>query len=408
MVLGGVTIALLFIICYFVWSTGSDQNLDLDFSTEYFPKRTTVTATRDFSVPPEVIWKALTNLSNYKLWYPWVRRLRVTNENADRWVHKHSLLEYKIEVGNWFKIQPFLGAPYSNCRFIALEAPSKMVLEMRFFPFNREVVTFNLTAYKNCVEVNYTATSNSLHNFLTATMFSWRGKKVLRNLGEVLPKIELEADGGVATTASPQFVFDDNFINALIAKAFDDGADILNSITEKPVRGKAKSGLIKAKRSGVPPDTTPEALEAVNQFLSGGVAPPLSSAPPSVSAKEPDEETLINTFVANALGGDEDPIANIEDRVLRSKVKSALMKAKRSGVVPEIPESPPEPATPSDSSPKQDLKTPPKSADSPEEAIAQAVQAALGGNMDLINSIKDRMLRGKAKSALAKAKRAKG
>ena len=37
--------------------------------------------------------------------------------------------------------------------------------------------------------------------------------------------------------------------------------------------------------------------------------------------------------------------------------------------------------------------------------ISKAVQAALNGNMDLINGIEDRVQRAKAKSALVKAKR---
>ena len=81
--------------------------------------------------------------------------------------------------------------------------------------------------------------------------------------------------------------------------------------------------------------------------------------------------------------GDEEAIAAIEDRILRAKVKSRLVKAKRSGGVPEAPAD-----------------------DNPEVTIEQAVQAAIKGNMDLINGIEDRVLRGKAKSALVKAKRA--
>ena len=43
--------------------------------------------------------------------------------------------------------------------------------------------------------------------------------------------------------------------------------------------------------------------------------------------------------------------------------------------------------------------------DNPDDIVEQAVQAALDGNMDVINKIEDRVLRAKAKSALVKAKR---
>ena len=475
MAIGSATVALLLLAYYFVKSTSSDQNLDLNYSSEVYPNKTSVLTTMDIDAPIDVIWKALTNMSNYKLWYPWVYRLKVINENVDRWVHKHSLLQYQMEVGNFFKIQPFFGAPYNLCRFITIDHEKQLAMEMRFFPFNKEIVTFSLTPYKNCVEVSYASTSNSLINFVTVLMFSWQGKKVLRNFNEILPDLDYDEEDVDTTTSAPEIVIDDKFINALIAKAYNDGEDILNRISEKVVRGKAKSGLLKAKRAGVIPEAASDALVLVTQYLSGGPAPgassevapvvdvpeeirinqyilkgldgdmdtinniedrvlrskvksgltkakrsgerpeipadtaPIDSMPTSVlpSAAAPievvDEKTMINTYVSKAMGGDEEAITSIKDRVLRSKVKSALVKAKRTGFVPEVPETsdqPPAPETQNEASP-----TPAADSDSPESVVDQAVQAALDGNMDVINKIEDRVLRAKAKSALAKAKR---
>ena len=476
MAVGAATISLLFLIYYFVRSTGANQHLDLDYSTEYARRQAIATATLDIESDPEILWHTLTDMANYKTWYPWVHRLRVTNENTKRWAHKHSLLKYKMEVGSRFKIQPFFGAPYNSCRFVSIDPPNKLAMEMRFFPLNRELVTFNLHPYKNCVEVTYTATSNGLLNFLTTAMFSWRGKEVLRNLNNIMPKVDYEKDIAEDAVKVPQFVFDDSFINALIAKAYSDGTDILNSISEKVVRGKAKSGLIKAKRVGKPPNTTPDATQAVNQFLSGdapqvGVASPSAPAvevpeeirinqyilrgldgdtdiinsindrvfrskvksaltkakrtgerpevppdtlplgaepavAPSIPTQKTDEGTLINTYVAKAMGGDEEAISSIKDRVLRSKVKSALVKAKRTGIMPEVSETSDQPLAPETQ--EEASPTPPAGSDGPETVVDQAVRAALEGNMDLINGLGDRVLRAKAKSALAKAKRAQG
>ena len=474
MALGGMSFALLFLIIYFVKRTGADQNLDLDYEVEFHPKRTTVSTTIDIEAPPKVIWQMLTDMSNYRLWLPWIHRIRVNNNDVDRWVHKHSLLKYNIEVGNRFELQPFFGAPYSGCRFLSIEAEKTLMMEMRFFPLNRELVTFRLTPYKNCVEVTYTSTNSSFLGFITASMFSWQGKSVLRNLSKALPEIEVDEKASETITATPQFVIDDNFINALVAKAFAEGPDILNSISEKVVRGKAKSGLVKAKRAGIPPESTTEALAAVGQFLSGGTAPsstaasaapavdvdedvlinqyllkgldgdmdiinaiddrvfrskvksaltkakrtgkrpeippntpplgqesvPVEAATATVSPQAIDEETLINTYVANAMKGDEEAIAAIEDRILRAKVKSSLVKAKRSGVVPEVPTSTPQ----TEASAAESAETP--ADNNPDAVVEQAVQAAHKGDMDLINSIEDRVIRGKAKSALVKAKRA--
>ena len=308
MAIGSATVALLLLAYYFVKSTSADQNLDLNYSSEVYPNKASVSTTMDIDAPIEAIWKALTNMSNYKLWYPWVYRLRVINENVDRWVHKHSLLQYQMEVGNFFKIQPFFSAPYNLCRFITIDREKRLAMEMRFFPFNKEIVTFSLTPYKNCVEVSYASTSNSLINFLTAFMFSWQGKKILRNFNEILPDLDYDDEGGETVTSVPEFVIDDNFINALIAKAYIDGDDILNGITEKVVRGKAKSGLLKAKRAGVVPEATSDVLSLVTQYLSGGPAP----GPSSDVAPVPDvpEEIRINQYILKGLDGDMDIINN--------------------------------------------------------------------------------------------------
>ena len=72
-------------------------------------------------------------------------------------------------------------------------------------------------------------------------------------------------------------------------------------------------------------------------------------------------------------------------------------------MVPEIPKVSPQPETEEVASEQPVESITPS--DNPDAIVEQAVQAALGGNMDVINKIEDRVLRAKAKSALAKAKR---
>ena len=133
----------------------------------------------------------------------------------------------------------------------------------------------------------------------------------------------------------------------------------------------------------------------------GGESVPVKPAGITAPPQAKDDETLINNYVANAMKGDEEAIAAIEDRILRAKVKSRLVKAKRSGGVPEAPE----PAPQAEASVVESAEAPPAD-DSTDPVVEKAVQAALEGNMDLINGIENRVLRGKAKSALVKAKRA--
>lgn len=51
-----------------------------------------------------------------------------------------------------------------------------------------------------------------------------------------------------------------------------------------------------------------------------------------------DQDQLINEAVEKALAGDLDAVNKIEDRILRSKAKAALVKAKRAAQKPEVAE----------------------------------------------------------------------
>lgn len=104
---------------------------------------------------------------------------------------------------------------------------------------------------------------------------------------------------------------------------------------------------------------------------------------------EKDLDKQIKDLVDRGLSGDMASVDAIEDRLLRGKVKAAIVKAKRLGV----------------SSSKTVEK---KSESIPDDPIAKLVQEGLSGNMDPINSIEDRVFRAKVKSALVKAKKFAG
>ena len=109
MAIASAALGLFFLIYYFVKATSADQNLDLQFISVVQPGKASVEASLDIDAPSEVIWKKLIDMSSYRLWYPWVHRLKVTNDDVDRWVHKHSLLKYEMQskrVG--YRLWPFL------------------------------------------------------------------------------------------------------------------------------------------------------------------------------------------------------------------------------------------------------------------------------------------------------------
>ena len=101
-----------------------------------------------------------------------------------------------------------------------------------------------------------------------------------------------------------------------------------------------------------------------------------------------DLESQIKEFVDKGLSGDMASVNSIEDRILRGKVKAAIVKAKRSGVT------------------QGSKSTSEKS--NPDDLISKLVKEGLSGNMNSINALEDRVLRAKVKSALMKAKKLAG
>jgi hypothetical protein len=90
-----------------------------------------------------------------------------------------------------------------------------------------------------------------------------------------------------------------------------------------------------------------------------------------------------------------DPINNIPEKPLRGKAKAAMIKAKRTGELPPMP-SIPELAVPTPASDKQETES---------ELIARLVDAGVTGSMDEINALENKVLRGKIKAAIIRAKR---
>jgi hypothetical protein len=170
--------------------------------------------------------------------------------------------------------------------------------------------------------------------------------------------------------------------------------DLINAIPDKPTRGMAKAALVKAKRVGKMPDNLIEALKA------GPIASTPDSVPVGGLPLFNNNEDLIAYVVNRALDGDMDPINSIPEKPLRGKAKAAMVKAKRTGKKPPMPDVPDRPPSASTSSA-------PHEGEEPEDALmARLIEAGIKGNMDEINALENRVLRGKIKAAIVRAKRA--
>ena len=108
----------------------------------------------------------------------------------------------------------------------------------------------------------------------------------------------------------------DSKIIELVLGALDGNMDTINALEDRVIRSKAKAALFKAKKD-------PEGYRASNTSIGNG-----SNSSKRASSDEIIDDPLIK-FVLKGLDGDMDSINAITDRVFRSKVKSALVKAKK-------------------------------------------------------------------------------
>jgi hypothetical protein len=142
--------------------------------------------------------------------------------------------------------------------------------------------------------------------------------------------------------------------------------------------------IVKIKRGTVERPPMPEVPTAGAEVNSTG----------GVDALSKDDQVAY--LVNKGMDGDMDTVNNFESKVVRAKAKAMIVKIKRGTV-----ERPPMPEVPTAGVlPKE--KT---SAETDEELMARLISSGLEGNMDEINSLENRVLRGKIKAAIMKEKR---
>ncbi|MDP6726540.1 MAG: hypothetical protein QF847_04750 [Candidatus Marinimicrobia bacterium] len=396
MILAVAMIVLLLTVYMFVRDMGNQQVISSQFNSFYRPFRAETVVLHEYISKPDMIWKTLTALEDYCLWFPGVNRI-LPIVDSSRYVHRFSFDRFSFEPGAFIKIRPKSFLPWFNGRIVGVETNKKLELEMRFSPINKETVSFeiNLTP-SGSSEVVCTRNSHGFFSFLTMWGFADRGSKILHNLGYFIPeyKSAVKENGGEAAKDVGPQLSRETIIAQGVQAGIDGNMDLINAIPDKPTRGMAKAALVKAKRVGKMPDNLIEALKA------GPIASTPDSVPVGGLPLFNNNEDLIAYVVNKALDGDMDPINSIPDKPLRGKAKAAMVKAKRTGEKPPMPNVPDGPPSASASSSLPE-------GEEPEEALmARLVEAGIKGNMDEINALENRVLRGKIKAAIVRAKRA--
>ena len=390
-------IALFLTVYLFIRDMGDQQVISSRFDSHYRLFRAETVVQHEYIAKPETIWKVLTSLEDYCLWFPGINRL-LPIVDTPRYVHRFSFDRFLFEPGAFIKIRQRSFLPWFRGRIMGMEPNKKLELEMSFSPVNKEIVSFkiNLTP-SGASEVICKRSSQGFFSFLTTWGFTNHGSSILHNLAHILPDDQTdskEVKDETAKDTGPQ-LSRETIIAQAVQAGLDGNMDLINAIPDKPTRGLAKAALLRSKRLGSMPDNLVKALAA------GPVAAPIT-APATSAGGFPafaSNEDLIAFVVNKALDGDMDPINSIPEKPLRGKAKAAMVRAKRTGERPDMPQV-------QDVVPAATTVAASGADESEEALIVRLIETGLQGNMDEINALENKVVRGKIKSAIVRAKRA--
>ena len=393
MLLTIATIAVLIVLVLFIWDTNSGHETQSNIRSFYRPFYAESSVSHEFLSTPTAVWKTLTTLDSYSSWFPQISRL-LPDVKTQRYVHQFSFDQFRLMPGAKLLLRPNSWSPLYQSRVVVVDENKEISFDLKYNPFFREYVVFALEPQPYGTTVTCRRTSRGLFSFLSLWGLSNTKSKILDNLGYFIPD-ETTKEGGQennGATAQAPILSREATIAQAVQAGLDGNMDLINAIPDKPTRGLAKATLIQTKRKG---GALPEHLQKA-----------LSEAPTVVPTKQQSEgaspfsnqEEQIAYLVNLTLDGNDETLNAVQDKVIRGKTKAMLAKIKRGALErPPMPEASAEPA------PEASLEE----QENEEQLIIRLVKAGVEGNMDETNSLDNKVLRGKIKSAIAKEKRAK-
>ena len=193
-----------------------------------------------------------------------------------------------------------------------------------------EYVEFNIKESESGVWLKCKRQAKGFFSILCE--FNWEEKsKVLQNLDSLIPKVltdVTEATGTLDSALQTSQASGDQIINSLsredlvaflVNKGMEGDMDTINNHPDKVIRGKAKAMIVKIKRGSIEKPKMPD-ISASEQSK-----PKIDNS----SSKKTDEE-IFEELLAKGLNNEMDEINALDNRVLRGKIKAAIVKAKRS------------------------------------------------------------------------------
>jgi len=395
MLLTIATIAVLIVLVLFIWDTSSGYETQSNIRSFYRPFYAESSISHEYLSTPTAVWKTLTALDGYSSWFPQISRL-LPDVNTQRYVHQFSFDQFPLVPGTRLLLRPNSWSPFYQSRVVVINENKEISFDLKYNPFFREYVVFALEPQPYGTVVTCRRTSKGIFSFLSLWGFSNTKSKILENLGYFIPeettKEEKQEKNGAAAQV-PALSREATIAQAAQA-GLDGNMDLINAIPDKPTRGLAKAALVQSKRKG---GTLLEHLQKA-----------LSEAPTVVPTKQQSEgvslfssqEEQIAYLVNLTLDGNDEALNAVPDRVIRGKAKAMLAKIKRGALErPPMPETSSEPAPPTETSSAEQ--------ENEEQLILRLVKAGVDGNMDEINALDNKVLRGKIKSAIVKEMRAK-
>ena len=387
------TIAVLGVLLLFIWDTSKDQETSSKIFSYYTPFYAESVVTHEYLSSPESVWKSLTNLGSYQSWFPKINRL-LPDGDTDRYVHRFSFDKFSLLPGARLLLRPNSWSPFYKSRVVVVNKNEKITFDLKLNPLYREYVDFSLKAEPYGTSVVCRRISRGLFSIFSLWGFSSSKYKILENLGFFISSdIKKDNDTDKTSTDSTTPSLSRGAIIAQSVQAGLEGnMDLINAIPDKPTRGLAKSTLIQTKRKGgILPENLKEALLEV---------PSVDNTIKQTGDKGfASQEERIAYLVNLALDGDDEPLNAESDKVIRGKAKAMIIKIKRGSV-----DRPPVPVASAQSTPLTVSTA--TNQESEKELISRLVKDGVGGNMDEINSLDNKVLRGKVKSAIVREKRA--
>ena len=391
--------AFLLVTILFVLDTAKDQSTTSEISSFLSPFQAETFVRHNYAASADSVWSAISNLSSYNYWFPGIGRI-LPVVKTDRYVHRYSFDQFNFAPGSLLQIRPKGPFPSGKATIASVEPNKKLELIMQFNPFLKEYISFNLESHSEGTTLSCTRKSYGPFSFMSVWGFDSSKSKILDNLGYLIPqedftssKEKSEASQDDGDTSDSLFSDSNQMAAYLVNKTLDGDTEIIKATKDVYARGKAKALLIKINKGTAERPAMPEAGAAPS-------APPAAStAATSTPSQSP--EDIIATVVNQALDGDDGPLNALDDKVLRAKSKSLIMKINKGTAerpaMPEAGESS-EPST-------KDEQTKESESINQDEIMKKLIADGIDGNMDEINALEDKVMRGKIKAAIVKAKR---